>query len=74
MRIIDARTFGQAIRKRRKELGYTQSQLAGFCGCSTPYLSALENGKETAELGKALRIVNTLGIDIHAVKRSGGDL
>lgn len=74
MRIFDSKTFGAAIRKQRKELGYTQAQLAGFCGCSTPYLSALENGKETAELGKALRIANTLGIDLHAMKRTGEDL
>lgn len=74
MRIVDAKSLGQAVRKRRKELGYTQEQLAGFCGCSTPYLSALENGKETAELGRALRIVNTLGLDLHVMRRSGGEL
>lgn len=74
MRIIDTKSFGAAIRKRRKELGYTQAELAGYCGCSTPYLSALENGKETAELGKALRIANTLALNLEANKREGGAL
>jgi HTH-type transcriptional regulator/antitoxin HipB len=63
-----------AIRKRRKELGYTQAQLAEYCRCSTVYLSALENSKETAELGRALRIANTLGIGLIAKKRTGEDL
>lgn len=74
MRITDAKSFGKAIRKRRKELGYTQTELAGYCGCSTPFLSALENGKETAELGKALRVASTLAINFEAEKREGGSL
>ncbi len=54
MRIRDAADFGAAVGKRRKELGYTQAGFAGYCGCSTVYLSNLENGKETTEIGKAL--------------------
>ena len=74
MRITDAATFGEAVRKRRKELGYTQRELADYCGCSTVYLSRLENGKETAELGIAIRAANTLGIDLVAFRRTGGEL
>lgn len=71
MRIRNAADFGAAMRKRRKELGYTQAELAGYCGCSTVYLSNLENGKETAEIGKALFVASRLGIDIVALKRTG---
>lgn len=71
MRIRNAADFGAAMRKRRKELGYTQAELAGFCGCSTVYLSNLENGKETAEIGKALFVASRLGIDVVALKRTG---
>ena len=35
-----------------------------FCGCSTVFLFALENGKQTAELERALRVANTLGLDL----------
>lgn len=66
--------FGRAVRMRRKQLGYTQAQLAGFCGCSTVFLSALENGKETAELGRALRVAGMLGLNIVAEKRTGEEL
>lgn len=71
MRIANASDFGAAVRKRRKELGYTQAELAGYCGCSTVYLSNLENGKETSEIGKALFVAGRLGLDLVALKRTG---
>ena len=69
MLIKDPADLGQAIRSRRKQRGLTQRQLADACGCSLMYLSNLERGKATAELGIALRIVNTLGLDIEVVER-----
>jgi transcriptional regulator with XRE-family HTH domain len=64
MKITDAKSFGDALRKRRKELGYTQSYISEFTGFSVSFLSDLENGKTTAELGKALYLASTLGLDI----------
>ena len=55
--------FGNAIRARRKELGYTQVFVSECTGLSVSFISELENGKSTAELGKALFLANILGID-----------
>lgn len=63
MKITSTEDFGKAIRKRRKELHYTQAYLSAFTGVSISFLSDLENGKVTTELGKALFIANTLGLD-----------
>ena len=63
MKITDANDFGKALRQRRKELHYTQAFLSEFTGFSVSFLSDLENGKATAELGKALYIANILGMD-----------
>ena len=41
MKINDASEFGKAIRKRRKELNYTQRDLSEFTGFSISYLSEL---------------------------------
>ena len=71
MKLNDASEFGKAIRKRRKELNYTQRDLSEFTGFSISYLSDLENGKQTTELGKAIYIANLLGIDILLQERSG---
>jgi transcriptional regulator with XRE-family HTH domain len=59
MTIYNAKDFGRVIRARRKEKGLTQERLSLYTNCSTRYISELERGKETAELGKALLICNT---------------
>ncbi len=61
--ITDAKSFGKAIRQRRKDLGYTQAFLADFSGFSVSFISDLENGKSTAALGKAISLANLLGLD-----------
>ncbi|MBR0207060.1 MAG: helix-turn-helix transcriptional regulator [Clostridia bacterium] len=69
MIVTDAKSFGEAIRKRRKQLGYTQAYLSEFTGMSVSFLSDLENGKPTIELGKAIRIANLLGMDCTVTER-----
>ena len=63
MIITDASSFGKALRERRKQLHYTQSFLSQFSGFSVSFISDLENGKATAELGKAIYLANLLGLD-----------
>jgi len=63
MKISDAEEFGRCLRTRRKKLGYTQAFLAEFTGFSISFISDLERGKSTAELGKALYLANLLGLD-----------
>ena len=64
MKIISSAELGLAIRKRRRELGYTQTEVADFSGCGLTFVSALERGKKTAELEKTIQVINTLGIDL----------
>ena len=73
MRIFDSRTFGEVIRLRRRELGYTQQDIADFTGMSVSFLSDLERGKQTAELGKALLLANTLGLNCELNRRDDGN-
>lgn len=69
MIVTDAKSFGEAVRKRRKQLGYTQAYLSAFTGISVSFLSDLENGKPTIELEKAIRIANLLGMDCTLTER-----
>ena len=55
--ITDAKSFGKALRKRRKELGYTQAFLSEFSGFSVSFISDLENA-------------NLLGLDCSLTPRS----
>lgn len=63
MTIHSPKDFGAALRARRKQLHYTQAYISEVTGFSVSFLSDLERGKATAELGKALLIANLLGLD-----------
>ncbi len=68
-KITDAKSFGMALRERRKALGYTQSYVAEFSGLSASFISDLERGKGTTELGKAIDLANLLGLDLTLTAR-----
>lgn len=53
---------GALIRKTRKSLGVTQKDLALTSGTGLRFVIDLEKGKETCEIGKALTVLQTLGI------------
>lgn len=54
--------IGRMIRDTRKILGVTQKDLALTSGTGLRFIIELEKGKETCEIGKALRVLQTLGI------------
>lgn len=64
MVINDSIDFGKELKRRRKELGYTQAYISEFTGFSVSFISDLENGKTTAEIGKAIKYANLLGLDV----------
>lgn len=59
-----ARDFGEAIRLRRKDLGLTQIELAQKAGTGDRLVGEIENGKETAEVGKVLDLLDALGLEV----------
>jgi len=63
MIFTDAKEFGEIIRKKRKELNYTQGYISEMSGLSVSFISDLERGKSTIELGKAVFLANLLGLD-----------
>jgi Uncharacterized protein conserved in bacteria len=73
-RIVSAKDLGQAIRSKRKEIGMRQETAAGMTGVGTKFLSQLENGKETAELGKALQVLYKMGLELYVFPRSADPL
>lgn len=64
MKIINTESIGKVIRERRKQLGYTQGFIAEFTGLSVSFISDVERGKSTAEIGKIIILINTLGLDM----------
>jgi HTH-type transcriptional regulator/antitoxin HipB len=56
--------IGELIRSTRKTLRVTQKALALTSGTGLRFVIDLEKGKETCEIGKALTVLQTLGIRI----------
>jgi len=56
--------IGKLIRDTRKRLGVTQKDLALTSGTGLRFVIDLERGKQTSEIGKALTVLQTLGIKL----------
>ena len=69
MKVSDTAAFGQVLRKRRKKLRYTQGFLSECTGFSVSFISDVEKGKSTVELGRALALAQFLGLDLDLTVR-----
>jgi y4mF family transcriptional regulator len=67
--IDNMKSLGALVRQIRKEQGLTQEQLCGVCGIGIRFLRELEQGKETCQIGKVIKTVQILGIEILALRR-----
>ena len=56
--------LGSEVRRVRKMLNLTQTDLALTSGTGARFIRELEHGKETCHLGKVIRVLDTLGIEI----------
>ena len=65
--------IGELVRDTRKRLGVTQKDLALTAGTGLRFVVDLERGKETCELGKSLRVLQTLGITLTLTPPAGED-
>lgn len=62
IRIRSCSALGGAVREQREHEGLTQAELARRAGVSRQWLSALENGKTSVEMGKVLTVLGVLGL------------
>ena len=69
IKLQNVKDIGKLIRSERKAQGLTQTRLAEMSNVGLSYITNLENGKDTAEIGKALHVMRMLGIDLFGVKR-----
>lgn len=64
-------TIGELVKSTRKRMGVTQKDLAMTSGTGLRFIIELEQGKPTCQLGKALTVLQTLGIRIEFVPPAG---
>ena len=61
-----AADLGRLVRRRRDELRLSQLQLARAAGTGRRFVSELESGKPSLELGRVLSVCRALGIHLLA--------
>ena len=64
MQINNVSELGKLIKDTRKTQGLTQSDLAISANVGVRFIVDLENGKETAQIGKVLQVCQMLGLKI----------
>lgn len=63
--------IGNFIRTTRKQQGLRQNELAAAANVGVRFLIELEGGKDTAQIGKVLSVLQALGIQLSLVPPGG---
>jgi y4mF family transcriptional regulator len=63
--ITNTSAIGEAIKSARKNQNMTQEQLAAVAGVGVRFVRELEQGKESCHIGKAITVLNMLGLNLN---------
>jgi HTH-type transcriptional regulator / antitoxin HipB len=70
---MEPSAFGRMIRRQRRRHGLRQAELAALADVGARFVSELENGTPTLEIGRALRVAAIVGLTVHAEPKSWGN-
>ncbi len=68
-KIKNVEEIGRILRKRRKDAGLTLKDAAGMAGVGVRFLSELERGKPTLQIGLALEVLQLFGLELQITAR-----
>ena len=71
--VRSVKELGRVTRSHRKNRNLTLETVCGLGNLSPRFLSEFERGKETAEIGKVLKALSTLGLEV-VIKPRGATL
>ena len=64
MRVRSVKELGSLVRERRRDLGWSQQELASRVGVQRLWVSQFEGGKTTAHIGLVMRTLRALDLAI----------
>ena len=64
MKIKTTKDIAILIKTERKKQNLTQTELAGLCNIGLRFIVDVEAGKETCQIGKVLKVLDVLGINL----------
>jgi transcriptional regulator with XRE-family HTH domain len=59
-----AKTWGKALRERRRFLRLSQQQVANLTGKAQSQIARIESGREDARLSSVVQVARSLGLDL----------
>ena len=68
-KINNPKELGQHLFEERKRLRLTQKEISEFSDVGRKFIIEIEKGKATAQLGKVFELLNSLGLELHIIKR-----
>jgi y4mF family transcriptional regulator len=68
-KVSNVKELGVLVRERRKQAGLTLKDAAGIAGVGIRFLSELERGKPTLQLGLAIEVLQLFGLELHVRAR-----
>lgn len=66
MKIKTTKDIAILVKTERKKQNLTQTELAGLCNVGLRFIVDVEAGKETCQIGKVLKVLDVLGININS--------
>jgi HTH-type transcriptional regulator / antitoxin HipB len=72
-KISSATQLGSLLRQARKKQGISQEDLSALAGIGPRLIGEIEHGKSTAEIGKVLQFLASLGLEVIVRPRTTRD-
>lgn len=72
-KIVGPKQLGSLLRQVRKAQGISQEDLSALAGIGPRLIGEIERGKPTAEIGKVLNLVASLGLEVIVRPRTTRD-
>ncbi len=69
VKVESAGQIGQLVRQKRKAARMTLKDAAALAGVGVRFLSELERGKPTLQLGLAISVLQLFGLELHVEQR-----
>ena len=69
IKINNPKELGQHLLEERKRLKLTQKEISEYSDVGRKFIIEIEKGKITAQLGKVFELLNSLGLELHIIKR-----
>ncbi|HVT11739.1 MAG TPA: helix-turn-helix transcriptional regulator [Fimbriimonadaceae bacterium] len=64
-----ARSFGEAVRRLRKERGFSQEGFADHCGIHRTYMGSIERGEKVVSIDMAAKLAAGLDLTLAGLFR-----